>query len=123
MKSVIFKNCNLLDVENSNVISGIDVLTEDNLITKISESSIKSKNSIELDCTGKTLMPGLIDAHVHITATALDMSTISTYPHSLNVLRSAKLAESMLMRGSCNIPDCTCQQFLDAFEEIDDEQL
>ena len=31
MKSVIFKNCNLLDVENSNVISGIDVLTEDNL--------------------------------------------------------------------------------------------
>ena len=51
MKSVIFKNCNLLDVENSNVISGIDVLTEDNLITKISESSIKSKNSIWNRCS------------------------------------------------------------------------
>ena len=107
MKSVIFKNCNLLDVENSNVISGINVLTEENLITEISESAIKSKNSIELDCTGKTLMPGLIDAHVHITAIALDMSIISTYPHSLNVLRSAKLAESMLMRGFTSVRDCT----------------
>ena len=31
--------------------------------------------------------------------------------------------ESMLRRGECEIPDCTCNQFLDAFEEIDDEQL
>jgi hypothetical protein len=29
----------------------------------------------------------------------------------------------MLRRGECEIPDCTCNQFLDAFEEIDDEQL
>ena len=40
MKSVIFKNSNLLDVENSNVISGIDVLTEDNLTVKRSGSGI-----------------------------------------------------------------------------------
>jgi hypothetical protein len=31
--------------------------------------------------------------------------------------------ESMLRRGKCQIPDCPCSQFLDAFEEIDDEQL
>ena len=36
---------------------------------------------------------------------------------------TTQTSESMLRRGKCEIPDCPCNQFLDAFEEIDDEQL
>ena len=43
--------------------------------------------------------------------------------HTDAVHKTSNSTESMLMRGECNIPDCTCKQFLDAFEEIDDEQL
>lgn len=107
MKSVIFENCNLLDVENSQIIKGMNVLIEQNMISQISDSKIKSQNAIIIDSKGKTLMPGLIDAHVHITATALDVGTLSKYPHSLNVLKSAKLAEAMLMRGFTSVRDCT----------------
>ena len=41
----------------------------------------------------------------------------------LETLSISTSTESILRRGSCQIPDCTCKQFLDAFEEIDDEQL
>jgi len=107
MKSVIFENCNLLDVENSQIIKGMNVLIEQNIISQISDSKIKSQNAIIIDSKGKTLMPGLIDAHVHITATSLDLGSLSKYPHSLNVLKSAKLAEAMLMRGFTSVRDCT----------------
>jgi len=43
--------------------------------------------------------------------------------HTDEVHRNSNSTESMLRRGACNIPDCPCRQFLDAFEEIDDEQL
>jgi len=107
MKSVIFEHCNLLDVENSQIIQGMNVLIEQNIISQISDSKIKSQNAIIIDSKGKTLMPGLIDAHVHITATSLDLGSLSKYPHSLNVLKSAKLAEAMLMRGFTSVRDCT----------------
>ena len=43
--------------------------------------------------------------------------------HTDEVHKTTDSIESLLRRGSCNIPDCPCNQFLDAFEEIDDEQL
>ena len=43
--------------------------------------------------------------------------------HTDEAHKNSNSSESMLRRGSCSIPDCPCQQFLDAFEEIDDEQL
>ena len=121
MKSVIFENCNLLDVENSQIIKGMNVLIEQNMISQISDSKIKSQNAIIIDSKGKTLMPGLIDAHVHITATALDVGTLSKYPHSLNVLKSAKLAEAMLMRGFTSVRDCTGADW--GFHEAIDKDL
>jgi len=121
MKSVIFENCNLLDVENSQIIKGMNVLIEQNIISQISDSKIKSQNSIIIDSKGKTLMPGLIDAHVHITATSLDLGSLSKYPHSLNVLKSAKLAEAMLMRGFTSVRDCTGADW--GFHEAIDKDL
>jgi imidazolonepropionase-like amidohydrolase len=121
MKSVIFENCNLLDVENSQIIKGMNVLIEQNIISQISDSKIKSQNAIIIDSKGKTLMPGLIDAHVHITATSLDLGSLSKYPHSLNVLKSAKLAEAMLMRGFTSVRDCTGADW--GFHEAIDKDL
>jgi imidazolonepropionase-like amidohydrolase len=121
MKSVIFENCNLLDVENSQIIKEMNVLIEQNIISQISDSTIKSQNAIIIDSKGKTLMPGLIDSHVHITATSLDLGSLSKYPHSLNVLKSAKLAEAMLMRGFTSVRDCTGADW--GFHEAIDKDL
>jgi hypothetical protein len=43
--------------------------------------------------------------------------------HTDEAHSTTKSTESILRRGKCQIPDCPCSQFLDAFEEIDDEQL
>ena len=107
MSTILIQNSNLLDIEKAEIIEGVNVLIEENKISELSDKEIKSSTAMKIDAKGKTLMPGLIDAHVHITATSLDLGSISKYPHSLNVLKSAKLAESMLMRGFTSVRDCT----------------
>ena len=107
MSTILIQNSNLLDIEKAEIIEGLNVLIEENKISELSDKEIKSSTAMKIDAKGKTLMPGLIDAHVHITATSLDLGSISKYPHSLNVLKSAKLAESMLMRGFTSVRDCT----------------
>ena len=107
MSTILIQNSNLLDVEKAEIIEGVNVLIEENKISELSDKEIKSSTATKIDARGKTLMPGLIDAHVHITATSVDLGRISNYPHSLTVLRAGKLAEAMLMRGFTTIRDCT----------------
>ena len=107
MSTILIQNSNLLDVEKAEIIEGVNVLIEENKISELSDKEIKSSTAMKIDAKGKTLMPGLIDAHVHITATSVDLGRISNYPHSLTALRAGKLAEAMLMRGFTTIRDCT----------------
>ena len=107
MSTILIQNSNLLDIEKAEIIEGMNVLIEENKISELSDKEIKSSTAMKIDAKGKTLMPGLIDAHVHITATSLDLGSISKNPHSFNVLKSAKLAEAMLMRGFTSVRDCT----------------
>lgn len=58
-----------------------------------------------LDGGGRTLMPGLIDAHTHITLAAIPMMAAMTAPSSYLHLVSAREAEATLMRGFTTIRD------------------
>ena len=59
---MILKNCTVIDcLGNEPYLS--DVQIENGLITKIAKN-LQAENA--LDCTGKFLIPGLINLHVHI---------------------------------------------------------
>jgi imidazolonepropionase-like amidohydrolase len=58
-----------------------------------------------LDCGGRTLMPGLIDAHVHCYGVDADLGRLDRLPRSLQALRAAKRLEGSLRRGFTTIRD------------------
>ncbi|MGB3367156.1 MAG: dihydroorotase [Acidaminobacteraceae bacterium] len=63
---ILLKNGFLVDPEGK--VSGIkDILISDKVIVKI-ENNMKVNNTItkEIDCSGLTITPGLIDVHVHL---------------------------------------------------------
>jgi imidazolonepropionase-like amidohydrolase len=58
-----------------------------------------------LDLGGRTLMPGLIDCHVHVIACLADLGANAELPNSLVAARSAVIMREMLMRGFTTVRD------------------
>ncbi|CDT47737.1 metal-dependent hydrolase family protein [Vibrio coralliirubri] len=102
MKKLI-TNANVFNGVDNNLIENVSILIEDNLITQIGEIDPTIADET-IDAQGGTVMPGLIDAHVHITLSA-PFNMIDTMTREEVAIRSAKISEEMLMRGFTTIRD------------------
>ncbi len=66
LPQVLFTNVNIFDGTSDKLAMGTNVLVEGNLIKKIGKG-VKGRNGAKtIDGGGRTLMPGLIDSHIHI---------------------------------------------------------
>ncbi|MFF7058572.1 MULTISPECIES: metal-dependent hydrolase family protein [Achromobacter] len=105
MASVLFKNANLLDPLLADLQEGHHVLVEDGVIKEVSDKPITSASAQVIDAAGRTLMPGLIDLHVHVLATQLNLSTQGVLPDALVMMRAVPIMAAMLRRGFTTVRD------------------
>jgi imidazolonepropionase-like amidohydrolase len=105
MSRILLENCSLLDGASPEVQEGMHVLVEGERIREISDRPITAPDAYAIDCQGKTLVPGLIDAHVHLIATSLNLSQLAFEPVSLTMARARHIAEAMLRRGFTTVRD------------------
>lgn len=73
-KLVLISNVNIFDGVNDKLHENMHVLVKDNLIETVSDEPlaiIQTDNVTMIDGGGGTLMPGLIDSHVHLNATGV----------------------------------------------------
>ena len=85
-----------------------NVLIRGNLIERISTSPIPPDRSAMtkiIEGGGRTLMPGLIDAHAHILMESIPMSVAMTADIGYLNLVAGKAANDMLLRGFTTIRD------------------
>jgi imidazolonepropionase-like amidohydrolase len=105
MTAVIFANCAVLDGTRNERREDHHVLVEDGLIREVTDRTINSAAVETVDLNGCTLMPGLIDAHVHVVAVDQMLARLSERPVSLVTLQAARVLEGMLQRGFTTIRD------------------
>jgi imidazolonepropionase-like amidohydrolase len=105
MSSFLFTGGRFLDPDRTELIDGIEVLVEADRVKQASDRPIRSASATRIDLAGKTLMPGLIDAHVHVIAAMVDIGANAAQPSSLATLRSARVMHGMLMRGFTTVRD------------------
>ncbi|MFC0401125.1 metal-dependent hydrolase family protein [Paraburkholderia rhizosphaerae] len=105
MESTLFKNAALLDPTRGEMLETRDVLVEDGLIKEVSDRPLQSAVARVIDLRGKTLMPGLIDLHVHVVAVQLNLSQQVHMPNVLVTLRSVPIMRGMLRRGFTTVRD------------------
>ena len=65
MPLLVLQNARIFDGFNGECLEGMDVLVEGNRIREVSDRPIKVSEAQRIDVGGRTLMPGLIDAHIH----------------------------------------------------------
>jgi imidazolonepropionase-like amidohydrolase len=105
MSGIVLENCTLLDGTSPDMREGMQVLVEGERIREVSPTPIAAAGARILDLKGKTLMPGLIDAHVHLIATTLNLGQLAHEPVTLTTARARHIAEGMLQRGFTTIRD------------------
>lgn len=108
-KQILIENVRILDHQSKSLTTPMNVLIADHKIQKISSSKIPTKEAdlIKINGSGKTLMPGLIDVHVHMVFGSLTMAQMMSPEMSEEMLMN-KVGEAsykMLMRGFTSVRD------------------
>jgi len=102
---IILTNATVLDVRAGAYIADQNVLVQDGKIIEISAAPIKFSAADVLDLKGKTLMPGLCDAHVHVTAFTADFPLLNASSPFYVSAQAAKIMGAMLARGFTTVRD------------------
>jgi imidazolonepropionase-like amidohydrolase len=105
MATVIFANCAVLDGTADGRREDHHVLVEDGRIREVADRPIASTATETVDLHGRTLMPGLIDAHVHAVAVDAALARLAEQPLSLVTFQAGRVLEGMLARGFTTVRD------------------
>ena len=105
MTSYLFSGGRFLDPRRDELREGISVLIEGGTVKEISERPLKASTAQHIDLAGRTLMPGLIDAHIHVVLTEVDLQRLSGVPLTLFAAKASASMHAMLMRGFTTLRD------------------
>ena len=105
MAQYLFRNFEMLDPEASGLKGGYEILVEGDKIREVSAKPIKSKDATVVDCGKRTLMPGLIDSHVHAVLSEVVIRNMENVPLTLMTARAANQLRKMLDRGFTTVRD------------------
>jgi imidazolonepropionase-like amidohydrolase len=102
MTQTLFTNANLVLDGFAELQRSFNVLVKEDRIASVSTELIDAPEATVIDVGGRTLMPGLIDAHAHITGLSLTPKNIA-YPAAEIAIASANYLRNCLMDGYTTI--------------------
>jgi imidazolonepropionase-like amidohydrolase len=105
---VIFENVRIFNGTSLQLSAPAHVLVMDNIIKTIASSPLANPPGTSVTRIaggGRTLMPGLIDAHSHIAMMALPLSDALTADIGYQQIAAGKAAETVLLRGFTTVRD------------------
>jgi imidazolonepropionase-like amidohydrolase len=109
MALTVFTNAFLIDCTGAEPVEGAAVVVEDDRIKEVAAGgrvgALPGRVTTH-DLRGRTLMPGLTDAHVHICAVTENITDQHRhYPPSYIAARAMKRAEECLLQGFTTVRD------------------
>lgn len=105
MARYLFRNANILDAERGDYLADSSVLVEGGRILEVGGADVHASEAHSFDLRGMTLMPGLIDAHVHVTAVTADLARLAEWSPAYVTARAARVLVDMLRRGFTTVRD------------------
>ena len=110
MASYVFHGGRLLDPRQDDLLEGFEVLVEGDRIKEVSDRPIKAQ-AVRINIGNRTLMPGLIDAHVHTFLSEVNLHNLEDVPLTLLTARAIVAMGNMLRRGFTTVRDMSGADF------------
>ena len=98
-----FTNARIFDGINDKLTTA-NVIVEGDRIKSVSDAPV-AENVEVVDCGGRVLMPGLIDAHIHAYFYDLNVNRLQHLPVTMYAHHAANMLGDMLDRGFTSVRD------------------
>jgi imidazolonepropionase-like amidohydrolase len=107
MRTTVFHDCTLLDCTGADPAPRSTVIVEGELIRAVARATEGTlpKEARIVDCAGRTLMPGLTDAHIHAAIIETDPSKAQRDSVATLALRIKEVLEQTLQAGFTTVRD------------------
>jgi imidazolonepropionase-like amidohydrolase len=105
MAVTVLRNASVLDPEAGSLSSGQSVVVEGGRIADVGPGLAGPEDAVVLDVAGRTVMPGLIDAHTHPAIVDQELFDMAEWPPTYVAARASHALAGMLARGFTSIRD------------------
>ncbi|MFT4064000.1 amidohydrolase family protein [Paraburkholderia sp.] len=102
--SILFRNARVVDATHHDPDARLDVRVEDGRISEIG-ADLPVRGAEVVDVAGRVLMPGLIDCHVHVMASMVNLGLNAKLPNAFALFRAMPILRGMIERGFTSVRD------------------
>jgi len=102
----VLDDVSVVDVVAGRTVPHRQVVVDGDRIAAVTDAGAPADSRGERpDVAGATVMPGLIDAHVHVKAWTADLAAVPRQPASYTTVRAGRILAGMLSRGFTTVRD------------------
>jgi imidazolonepropionase-like amidohydrolase len=105
MTPLLFKNARIFDGTNAECVEGMHLRVSDGFIQEVSARPITDKDARVIDVGGRTLMPGLIDAHMHAYCSDVSMQKVEAMGEPYRTAHAVRMLGHALDCGFTTVRD------------------
>ena len=105
VESILVKNAHIFDGHRPDLSDRADILLADGEIKEISTGNLDGGDHHVVDAEGRTVMPGLIDNHIHVAIPTLDTTAFTRIPETYISQYANVFLNATLQRGFTTIRD------------------
>ena len=102
---IVFDNCRVFDAANPTLLEDHHVVVEGERIKEVTDVRPKLSDVTRFDLGGRTVIPGLIDAHAHVCLPDYNLTALRAMQPSRMFAEAASSLKKMLARGFTSIRD------------------
>ena len=100
----LLQNLSLLEPETGHLQPGMKIRIEGDKVVAVGKR-VAAGGAEVVDCGGRTVMPGLIDSHVHVMLSSVSIPSLEKVPLTLGTARAAANMRGMIDRGFTTVRD------------------
>jgi imidazolonepropionase-like amidohydrolase len=101
----ILDNARLLDPGTQTVREGVSIVIEGDTVREVADQRATSASAQRIDLKGRSVLPGLIDAHCHVIVSDASLRNLAPVPLTLLAARAGVVMRGMLDRGFTSVRD------------------
>ena len=87
------------------------IVIEGGRIVDVTAEPVTVDDALVIDAGGRVVLPGLIDAHVHVVAASHDLTALGLQAPSLVTAQASAIMRGMLLRGFTTVRDAAGADF------------